>query len=151
MIGSYFFTHIGLFRFLHLMMINAFFVEHLASFNIELYPMIEINNNDVWNRFSFIKIWHWRTRIELVFLNTRPYFHWENIKFSPVSLRPRSSRMHSYTLSNGQKQFVSHMFAILQRWFVGTQLHLNPTDINRVLFYTTQKIRNLSSFFELGS
>ena len=30
-------------------------------------------------------------------------------------------------------------------------LHLNSTDVNRVLFYTTQKIRNLSLFSELGS
>ena len=29
-------------------------------------------------------------------------------------------------------------------------LHLNYTDVNRVLFYTTQKIRHLSSFSELG-
>ena len=28
--------------------------------------------------------------------------------------------MHSYVLSNGQKHFVSHMFAMLQRWFFGT-------------------------------
>ena len=30
-------------------------------------------------------------------------------------------------------------------------LHLNFTDVNRVLFYTTQRIRNLSLFSELGS
>ena len=29
--------------------------------------------------------------------------------------------MHSYVLSNGQKHFVSHMFAMLQHWIFGTQ------------------------------
>ena len=72
-----------------------------------------------WN--SFIKICHWRARIEVVFLNTRPCFHSQNIKFSPVSLWPWSSGMHSYVLSNGQKHFVSHMFAMLKHSFFGTQ------------------------------
>ena len=99
---------------------NSFFVEHVASFTIEVYPMIEINNKNVLNRISFIKISQWRARIEVVFLNTRPCLHSQNIKLSPVSLRPRSSGMHSYVLSNGQKHFVSHMFAMLQRWFFGS-------------------------------
>ena len=35
--------------------------------------------------------------------------------------------------------------------FSELSLHLNSTDVKRVLFYTTQKICNLSLFFELGS
>ena len=35
--------------------------------------------------------------------------------------------------------------------FSELSLHLNSTDVNRVLFYTTQKICNLSLFSELGS
>ena len=35
--------------------------------------------------------------------------------------------------------------------FSELSLHLNSIDVNRVLFYTTQKIRNLSLFSELGS
>ena len=35
--------------------------------------------------------------------------------------------------------------------FSELSLHLNSTDENQVLFYTTQKIRNLSLFYELGS
>ena len=70
-------------------------------------------------RISFIKIYHSRARTE-VFLNTRPCFHSQNIKLSPVSLRPRSSVMQGYVLSDGQIYFVSHMFAMLQSWFFGT-------------------------------
>ena len=35
--------------------------------------------------------------------------------------------------------------------FSELSLHLNSTDVNRVLFYTMQKIRNLSLFSELDS
>ena len=59
--------------------------------------------------------------LRFFFLNTQSCFHAQKIKFSPVSLRPRSSWMHSYVLTNRQKHFVSHMFALLQRWFFRTQ------------------------------
>ena len=100
---------------------NWFFIEHLTSFTIEVYPMIEINNKNDSNLISFIKISHWRARIEVVFLNMLPWFYSQNVKFSPISLRPRSSRMHTYVRSNGQKHFVSHLFAMLQCSFFGTQ------------------------------
>ena len=84
------------------------------------------------------------------FLKYATMFSFTEHKISPVSLRPQSSRMHSYVLSNGQKHFVSHVFAMLQRWFFGTQFTFKLYRC-KLLFYTMQKIPNLSSFSKLGS
>ena len=100
---------------------NWFFVEHLASFIIEVIQWLKLIIKMFKIGFRLSKYVIEGLELRLFYEIRDQCFHSQNIKFSPVSLRPRSRGMHSYVLSNGQKHFVSHMFAMLQRWYFRTR------------------------------
>ena len=80
-------------------------------------------------------------------------FSFTDNKFSPVSLRPRSSGMQvMYSIIQRAETFrFSNVYYVATLILSELSLDLNCTYVNRVPFYTTQKIRNLSLFSELGS
>ena len=104
-------------------------------------------------RFRLSKYVFEGLRTDFIFLHTRPYFHSQNIKYNFLEFHrshdPAECKYMYYPM--GRNILFLKCLLCCNVDFSELSLHLNSTDVNLVLFYTTQKISNLSLFSELCS
>ena len=153
MIGSSFFTQMSDFSDFTFDEEELILCRALRVIYHRSYPMMEMDNKMFKMRFRLSKYVIEGLELRLFsYICSHIFIHRTSNIFSPVSPRSRSSGMRRFVYY-ATGRHISFLICLLccNIHFSELSLHLNCTDVNRVLFYTTKKTRNLISFSELGS